>query len=141
MSATEFLVIIGGLYFGYVVVFIVMERSKDATTEKHETKKTGPNQNGGASSRNTDDSKTYKQNTHKRETAKEETHIPSRWFHILSVPETSTMSEITRQYKRKISEYHPDKVASLGKELRDLAETKSKEINLAYDYVKKLKGR
>ena len=31
-----------------------------------------------------------------------------------------------------MSEYHPDKVASLGKEIRELAERKSKEINAAY---------
>lgn len=30
-------------------------------------------------------------------------------------------------------QYHPDKVASLGPELRDLCECKTKEINIAYD--------
>lgn len=32
-----------------------------------------------------------------------------------------------------MSQYHPDKVASLGPELRDLCERKTKEINTAYD--------
>jgi hypothetical protein len=32
-------------------------------------------------------------------------------------------------YKAMIIQYHPDKVESLGQELRDLAEMKSKEIN------------
>jgi DnaJ like chaperone protein len=31
-----------------------------------------------------------------------------------------------------MAEYHPDKVAQLGEELRILAEAKSKEINAAY---------
>jgi DnaJ-domain-containing protein 1 len=31
-----------------------------------------------------------------------------------------------------MSQYHPDKVASLGRELRELAESKSKEISVAY---------
>ena len=43
-------------------------------------------------------------------------------------------------YHLKIREYHPDKVASLGKELKELAEFKSKEINSAYEYAKNLKN-
>ena len=38
-----------------------------------------------------------------------------------------------RAYKRRISEYHPDKVAQMGEEIRALAERRSKEINAAYD--------
>jgi DnaJ-domain-containing protein 1 len=39
-----------------------------------------------------------------------------------------------------MTEYHPDKVASLGPELRALAEKKSKEINAAYEFFKKRYG-
>jgi len=31
-----------------------------------------------------------------------------------------------------MKEYHPDKVAFLGREIRDVAERRSKEINNAY---------
>ena len=44
-------------------------------------------------------------------------------------------AEIERAYKVKISQYHPDKVAQMGIEIRELAEAKSKEINAAYDYA------
>jgi DnaJ like chaperone protein len=39
-------------------------------------------------------------------------------------------------YQRMAKMYHPDKVATLGKEFRDLAESKMKEINHAYEILK-----
>jgi DnaJ-domain-containing protein 1 len=72
-------------------------------------------------------------------TPEEEKHISSNWFNILEASENALLPEITIQYKRKISEYHPDKVASLGRELKELAELKSKEINNAYEYAKSIK--
>jgi preprotein translocase subunit Sec63 len=62
------------------------------------------------------------------------------WFQILGVPQDANAEQIANAYKKKISEYHPDKVASMGVEIRALAEAKSKEINMAYDYAVKLKG-
>jgi hypothetical protein len=58
-------------------------------------------------------------------------------YEVLGVSENATEAEIRQAYLQKIKEYHPDKVANLGKELRDLAESKSKEINLAYDELLK----
>ena len=59
---------------------------------------------------------------------------PSRpWWEVLGVPQIATRDEIARAYKRRISEYHPDKVAKLGEEIRAVAERRSKEINAAYD--------
>jgi DnaJ like chaperone protein len=55
------------------------------------------------------------------------------WWTVLEVPRTATREEVVRAYKRKISEYHPDKVARMGEEIRALAERKSQDINAAYD--------
>jgi hypothetical protein len=55
------------------------------------------------------------------------------WWEVLEVPRIATRDEVARAYKRKISEYHPDKVARMGDEIRALAERRSKEINAAYD--------
>lgn len=55
---------------------------------------------------------------------------------ILELDDKLTPSEIKKHYRAIVSQYHPDKVHHLGKELRDLAERKSKEINEAYDYFK-----
>jgi len=35
-----------------------------------------------------------------------------------------------------MNEYHPDKVSMLGDELKTLAESKTKEINEAYEFLK-----
>jgi DnaJ like chaperone protein len=55
------------------------------------------------------------------------------WWEVLGVPQIATRNEIAAAYKRRISEYHPDKVANLGEEIRAVAERRSKEINAAYD--------
>lgn len=62
------------------------------------------------------------------------------WWAVLGVPRIATRAEISRAYKRKISEYHPDKVAQMGAEIRALAEQRSKEINAAYDQAMKVTG-
>ena len=56
-----------------------------------------------------------------------------RWATVLGVPATASKDEIVAAYKRKISEYHPDKVTRMGPEIRALADMRSKEINAAYD--------
>ena len=56
-----------------------------------------------------------------------------KWFEVLGVSEFSSREQITAAYKRKISEYHPDKVAKMGSEIVALAELKSKQINAAYE--------
>jgi hypothetical protein len=55
------------------------------------------------------------------------------WHKILQVPPDSSMEDIRRAYRRRMSEYHPDKVAQLGEEIRQVADQKSKEINAAYE--------
>lgn len=67
--------------------------------------------------------------------------VPSSWFRILGTTESATSNEIAIAYKLKISQYHPDKVATLGPELQELAESKSKQINAAYDYALRLRGQ
>lgn len=54
------------------------------------------------------------------------------WYDILEVPSSATGAEIRNAYKHLIAQYHPDKVASLGQELKDLALRKSQEITGAY---------
>ncbi len=59
------------------------------------------------------------------------------WWEVLGVGPGAGDEEIAQAYKRKISEYHPDKVARMGDEIRALAERKSKEINAAYDAARR----
>jgi DnaJ like chaperone protein len=55
------------------------------------------------------------------------------WYKVLEVDSSASLEEIRTAYKRKISQYHPDKVSSLGPEFTLIAEKKSKKINSAYE--------
>lgn len=63
----------------------------------------------------------------------------AHWYKILCVAEHSSGEEIKKAYKRMIGQYHPDKVEQLGAEIRDLAQSKTKQINIAYDHAMKLR--
>jgi DnaJ-domain-containing protein 1 len=65
---------------------------------------------------------------------------PPAWTAILGVSADASIDAIRQAYQHRIAEYHPDKVAALGAELRELAERKSKEINLAYDEARRARG-
>jgi DnaJ-domain-containing protein 1 len=61
-------------------------------------------------------------------------------YTILGVRRGDTFDEIRRAYRERMKEYHPDKVAGLGSELRELAERKAKEINMAFEELKRMHG-
>ncbi|WP_194869200.1 DnaJ family molecular chaperone [Myxococcus sp. AB025B] len=54
---------------------------------------------------------------------------------ILGVARGCSKNELRRAYHAQMAQYHPDKVAHLGKELRELAERKALEINRAYEML------
>jgi DnaJ-domain-containing protein 1 len=62
------------------------------------------------------------------------------WFDVLGISPGATLEEIKTAYRQKISLYHPDRVAGLGEELRELAEVHAKEINAAYASACRLRG-
>jgi len=51
---------------------------------------------------------------------------------VLALDEEPTFEHVRRAYREVVKQYHPDMVAHLGPELRKMAETKTKEINMAY---------
>jgi preprotein translocase subunit Sec63 len=57
---------------------------------------------------------------------------PPSWYDILEIAPSASAPEIRNAYKHLIAKYHPDKVDSLGQELKDLAGKKSQEITAAY---------
>ena len=59
---------------------------------------------------------------------------------ILDTDRNSSIEQLKSAYRKIIIEYHPDKVASLGKELKELAEQKTQEINKAYQVIRKNRG-
>jgi DnaJ-class molecular chaperone len=61
------------------------------------------------------------------------------WHEVLGVPESAAREDINAAYKAKISQYHPDKVAGMAAEIRDIALARSKEINAAYQQAMRLR--
>lgn len=59
-------------------------------------------------------------------------------YEVLGVAENASMEEIEQAYRKKISDYHPDKVANAAPELKALAKLRAREINAAYDELQKL---
>lgn len=56
---------------------------------------------------------------------------------VLGVRPDASADEIRAAYQRLMRENHPDRVADMSQEIRDLAEKRSKEINQAYDRLKR----
>jgi len=65
---------------------------------------------------------------------------PPHWTEVLGIGIDASIDDVRNAYKREMSRYHPDKVASLGVELRELAERKSKQIGEAYRQAMAARG-
>ena len=57
----------------------------------------------------------------------------ANWYSVLGVARDASHDDIKAAYKHRIAQYHPDKVAQLGEEIRAVAEAKTKQINAAYE--------
>jgi DnaJ like chaperone protein len=53
-------------------------------------------------------------------------------WQVLGVDRGASASDIHSAYRKRMAEYHPDKVQRMGPEIRELAERRAKEINEAY---------
>lgn len=63
--------------------------------------------------------------------------IPKTPHEVLDVPRDASPEEVKAAYKKLAGKYHPDKVAHLGDEFKSLAEEKFKEIQEAYQQLRK----
>lgn len=59
--------------------------------------------------------------------------VEPRFWEVLSIGVGSSLQDARAAYHRLIAQYHPDKVAHLGNELRELAASKCREINAAWE--------
>ena len=55
---------------------------------------------------------------------------------VLGIKRGATASEIKAAYQRKVAEYHPDKVASMGEKIQQVAKQEMQRINAAYEALK-----
>jgi hypothetical protein len=56
---------------------------------------------------------------------------------LLGLPPGATARQIAKAYHRRAQIYHPDKVHHLAQEFRQMAELRMREINAAYDMLKR----
>ena len=54
---------------------------------------------------------------------------------VFGLAESVSFDDVRRAYRELVQSYHPDKVAHLGPDLRRVAETKTKELNSAYNVL------
>lgn len=74
-----------------------------------------------------------------RETSDDTSTAPS-WSKVLGVSPQASEMDIRAAYRSLMSKYHPDKVESLGDEFKEIARSKSQEINAAYDQARRDRG-
>lgn len=72
------------------------------------------------------------QHAHGRESPRSDARAKSP-HEILGVTPGAGRDEIRAAYRKLANQYHPDKVAHLGKEFQEMAENRFKEIQQAYD--------
>lgn len=117
---------------------LLLIHEKQLASESTSKSNNNKNKSSNSSNKETDNDESANK-TFKEKPDDKEDYIATSWHKILGVSESASNEEIRTQYKRKIRDFHPDKVASLAKEFRDLAEFKAKEINYAYEYAKWIK--
>jgi|SRR6185312_16931767 len=124
VSRTDIIVVLLGLFAGYFLVSWLISRfgggSGGGSAES--TRRPG---SGQGHWRDRDEPSPQADNTNAGNAR--------AWYEVLQVPAYASLDEVKLAYRRRIAEYHPDKTSNLGDELRVLAESKTKEINAAYD--------
>lgn len=61
-------------------------------------------------------------------------------YKILEIDKTATDEEVRKAYRRMAVRFHPDKVESLGADVKKAAEEKFKSVQSAYEQIKKERG-
>lgn len=106
MTVTEFLVIACGLAIGYWLVSVFVPHARGEP---------GDASDAAAGATTTID---ISQRT---------------WAEVLGIAPDADRDAINAAYRRRLAQYHPDKVASLAPEIRELAERRAIELDMAYD--------
>jgi DnaJ like chaperone protein len=61
-------------------------------------------------------------------------------YKVFGLPPTATDDEVRKAYRALALKHHPDRVATLGEDVRKAAEKKFQEINAAKDLIYKARG-
>ncbi len=61
-------------------------------------------------------------------------------YQVLGISSSATDDEVKKAYRRLAMKYHPDKVESMGEEVKKNAEAQFRKINEAYEQIKAARG-
>ena len=61
-------------------------------------------------------------------------------YKVLGIPSTATDDEVKAAYRKMALKHHPDRVSTLGDDVKKAAEKKFKEINDAKEKIYKARG-
>lgn len=81
------------------------------------------------------------QGSWQRGTGKQMGSLQQAYAH-LGLESKATDAEVKKAYRKLVSQYHPDKLVSRGlpEEMMDIAKTRVREINTAYEQIKQARG-
>ena len=65
------------------------------------------------------------------------THGLDKWFKILEIEKDASNDEIKKAYRKMANKFHPDKIAHLGEDFKDIGQDKFKAVTEAYHKIKK----
>ncbi len=121
MTLLQIIIILAGLFTGYRIVSYLLS---PGTGDDDVSSRPSPDPSKTASGR---------QEGHGPWATSTTPPSARTWYQTLNVSESASREEIDCAYRQQISQYHPDKVATLGEGIRLVAEARTKEINAAYD--------
>jgi len=58
-------------------------------------------------------------------------------YAVLGVASDASDDEVEQAWRKRMQEYHPDRVANAAPELRDLAERRAREANAAWETIRR----
>jgi len=95
------------------------------------------NINGSQSKYRSDSSRVRSETKHNNSSKVKKKSSLKEPYAVLGIKSDATEKEILVAYRKAVQEYHPDKVAHLGKDLQELANQKFIEIQKAYEFLVK----
>lgn len=122
MTNTEQLIGVFGLIVGYFAVSKLIDLVEDNSPPPFKKKESSEN---------------YSSGNYDRPSVNAEEPQTDPWHVVLQVSPDATPAKIQLAYRKLMRQYHPDRVATLGAELQELAERKTKQINAAYEEATK----
>lgn len=147
ISPTGWLVILCALALGFGLVRFSIEALRNkmerggAAESRKPSSESGFRANGGSGPFGEQDASNERTNRSNQSggPSQEKKSVPKAWNDVLDVTLDASLEEIRKAYKKKIGQYHPDKVSGLGPEFTVIAERMAKEINDAYEVGKSLR--